>query len=461
MECLSGYALSDVRVYRESPWPARIGARAFVLGSDIHLSPGAEDALAHELWHVVQQKQGRVRANRILDFGEPRLGGVGLNDDEALEREADAKARLVRSLVRDGVPIPEREALWEVTIRRPVVQRAITITRGAITGQQVTVNAAGARTRLSAMYQMTAGNTHDLAQVTTDIDNANMTFADWPAFKSEVKRRSFGSAHAAAMVALRQADQPLRTNWINALPPSKRNSPYKVNSEIRKWEDRIGAAGMANQPTFIYWGAKIEYNLLETKLRQRDKPFFRWLTGATPAAVQMNCWEAVIYAGAQGAGALWTRDYVFWACQRRLLGGTVVPLFVDSIVNNAALHTVAAPNAVTAIPNGVLRGMVAVFSRGAHVALTTGNIVPIVSQSARAVFGNNGNEIVDLDGGSQGLRLTTLEETIADAPPYSGELHLGWMPDVPANVNVVINNQLVNPVAPLHQAAVPATHFYE
>jgi len=89
LEQLSGYDLSDVRVYADSPWPAHLGARAFVFGSNVHLSPGAEDALQHEAWHVVQQKQGRVRATGTASFDEHRLGVVGLNDEEALAREAE------------------------------------------------------------------------------------------------------------------------------------------------------------------------------------------------------------------------------------------------------------------------------------------------------------------------------------------------------------------------------------
>jgi hypothetical protein len=81
-ERLSGLAMDDVRVHRDSPEPARLGALAFAYGSDIHLGPGQERHLPHEAWHVVQQKQGRVAA-------AGRLGNVALNEDPALEAEAD------------------------------------------------------------------------------------------------------------------------------------------------------------------------------------------------------------------------------------------------------------------------------------------------------------------------------------------------------------------------------------
>jgi hypothetical protein len=82
VEQLSGLAMDDVRVHRNSPEPARLGALAYAQGSDIHLGPGQERYLPHEAWHVVQQKQGRVQATA-------QMKGVGVNDDKSLEAEAD------------------------------------------------------------------------------------------------------------------------------------------------------------------------------------------------------------------------------------------------------------------------------------------------------------------------------------------------------------------------------------
>jgi hypothetical protein len=82
VEALSGLAMDDVRVHRNSPEPARLGALAYARGSDIHLGPGQERHLAHEAWHVVQQKQGRVRLTA-------QMKSVAVNQDASLEREAD------------------------------------------------------------------------------------------------------------------------------------------------------------------------------------------------------------------------------------------------------------------------------------------------------------------------------------------------------------------------------------
>jgi len=83
VEALSGIAMDDVRVHRNSAEPAKLGALAYAQGSDIHLGPGQERHLPHEAWHVVQQKQGRVAATVQLERGP------GVNDDAGLEREAD------------------------------------------------------------------------------------------------------------------------------------------------------------------------------------------------------------------------------------------------------------------------------------------------------------------------------------------------------------------------------------
>lgn len=82
VESLSGMDMSAVRVHRNSDKPAQLNALAYAQGNDIHLGPGQETHLAHEAWHVVQQREGRVQATT-------QLQGVGINDDHALESEAD------------------------------------------------------------------------------------------------------------------------------------------------------------------------------------------------------------------------------------------------------------------------------------------------------------------------------------------------------------------------------------
>ena len=83
IESLSGMDMSSVRVHSNSDKPAQLNALAYAQGNDIHLAPGQEKHLPHEAWHVVQQRQGRVQPTT-------QMQGVGINDDHALESEADA-----------------------------------------------------------------------------------------------------------------------------------------------------------------------------------------------------------------------------------------------------------------------------------------------------------------------------------------------------------------------------------
>ncbi len=83
IESLSGYSMDDVKVHYNSDQPAQLNAHAFAQGTNIHLAPGQEKHLPHEAWHVVQQKQGRVRPTMQL------RGKIDVNDDAGLEREAD------------------------------------------------------------------------------------------------------------------------------------------------------------------------------------------------------------------------------------------------------------------------------------------------------------------------------------------------------------------------------------
>ena len=83
MENLSGMSLDDVKVHRNSDKPAQLQAHAYAQGTNIHLGPGQEKHLPHEAWHVVQQKQGRVKATMQMK------GKVNVNDDAGLEKEAD------------------------------------------------------------------------------------------------------------------------------------------------------------------------------------------------------------------------------------------------------------------------------------------------------------------------------------------------------------------------------------
>lgn len=92
MESAFGADFSGVRIHI-GPQAERIGALAFATGNDVYFAPGryqpesseGRRLLGHELAHVVQQRQGRVRAQGV--------GGIAVVQDRALEAEADRMAQ--------------------------------------------------------------------------------------------------------------------------------------------------------------------------------------------------------------------------------------------------------------------------------------------------------------------------------------------------------------------------------
>jgi hypothetical protein len=92
MEAALGADFSNVRVH-VGPQAERIGAIAFTVGSDLYFAPGryqpdtqqGQQLLGHELAHVVQQRQGRVR--------NPLGSALAVVQDRALEAEADRLGR--------------------------------------------------------------------------------------------------------------------------------------------------------------------------------------------------------------------------------------------------------------------------------------------------------------------------------------------------------------------------------
>ena len=90
VEHLSGTDMSNVKVHYNSSAPAQMQAHAYAQGNNIHVAPGQEKHLPHEAWHVAQQQQGRVKPTS-------ELGGVAVNDDPALEHEADTMGAKLQS----------------------------------------------------------------------------------------------------------------------------------------------------------------------------------------------------------------------------------------------------------------------------------------------------------------------------------------------------------------------------
>lgn len=94
---------SDVRIHPGSSDVAGLGADACTQGSDIYFASGrlephsraGQELLAHELAHVLQQRQNRVSATSLVE-GRP------VNESPALEREAEAMGARVAGLSGGG-----------------------------------------------------------------------------------------------------------------------------------------------------------------------------------------------------------------------------------------------------------------------------------------------------------------------------------------------------------------------
>lgn len=86
-------AQMGIDVKYNSSEPAKVGAHAFAQGNTIHLASGQEKHLPHEIGHVMQQREGKVKATTSVN-------GIKVNDDPKLEREANvigAKALQMKS----------------------------------------------------------------------------------------------------------------------------------------------------------------------------------------------------------------------------------------------------------------------------------------------------------------------------------------------------------------------------
>ena len=99
MEAGFGADFSDVSIHPNSSRAVSMGALAYTQGRDIHFAPGqydphsrkGQELIGHELTHVVQQREGRVRATTTAR-------GAPVSNDATLEAEADARAARVAQM---------------------------------------------------------------------------------------------------------------------------------------------------------------------------------------------------------------------------------------------------------------------------------------------------------------------------------------------------------------------------
>jgi len=91
-----GTYFSDVNIHKDSENAPSLSSLAYTQGNDVHFAPGqynpgsqkGQELLGHELAHVVQQREGRVKPD-----GQQNKADANVNTDEGLEKEADEQGK--------------------------------------------------------------------------------------------------------------------------------------------------------------------------------------------------------------------------------------------------------------------------------------------------------------------------------------------------------------------------------
>lgn len=116
VESLSGQSLDEVRVHYNSSKPAQLKAHAYAEGNQIHIASGQEKHVAHEAWHVIQQKENRVSSTR-------EINGHKINDDPSLEKEADVMGAKASSLNEKPKTQLKKSNSFSSLTKQGVIQR--------------------------------------------------------------------------------------------------------------------------------------------------------------------------------------------------------------------------------------------------------------------------------------------------------------------------------------------------
>ncbi|HHG84320.1 MAG TPA: DUF4157 domain-containing protein, partial [Bacteroidetes bacterium] len=124
MESSLGADFSGVKVHTNSSQAGKLGALAFAQGNDIHFAPGqfnpgsesGKNLIGHELAHVVQQREGRVKATG-------KEGGVAVNTNKSLEAEADSLGKKAAQMKPSATKPIGRSSVFE-SFKGPIQKAA-------------------------------------------------------------------------------------------------------------------------------------------------------------------------------------------------------------------------------------------------------------------------------------------------------------------------------------------------
>ncbi len=132
MENAFGADFSTVQLHPDSSEATAADSLAFTQGEQIHFAPGqfrpetqsGQQLLGHELAHVVQQRKGDVPVTR-------EHNGFAINDDPALEQEADVLGNKAAAgqVIQSKSPVLQRQATGRGPIQRQPIVRRIRLER--------------------------------------------------------------------------------------------------------------------------------------------------------------------------------------------------------------------------------------------------------------------------------------------------------------------------------------------
>lgn len=355
VEALSGISLDDVRVHYSSSKPTQLQALAYTQGTEIHVAPGQEKHLAHEAWHVVQQKQGRVQATR-------QLKGTSINDDPALEAEADMMGMRAATHAesRSGPPSPsERRADTQAAQPSGPIQRA---------GAVVQLRAS------QGLLDMKADRDRLYARVPNAFAERRAILADVPARANDLRRLDTAKAGAdeiwdAWQTAHDRAEQDQPVAYPNRILNTDRAAMTRhcqaylgveelINARIRRTKGEVAdkhyvKGNVPNLATALRQDDDEGLNALKTRLREvvtdyiqpgksiwfggigyaNGDPQFRQLTALKNTSVQphvsYNIHWTVYYADMGDLAALKTNDD---------LAGDIVPALIPNGGTKDGVH---------------------------------------------------------------------------------------------------------------------------
>jgi hypothetical protein len=219
IENISGYSMDDVKVHYNSSRPAQLNAYAYAQGTDIHIAAGQQKHLPHEAWHVVQQKQGRVQATTQLKSSVP------LNDDEALEKEADKMgAKAMQLKAASGTVTNDKAIPSGGVVQRNIFNKFIgntvsdiaTLVGGSLLGigGPTALNAPSYGPRTGRGF----GTYMDVRLNTPDPGTATGSGDDNPTWVALSNRRLGSRSYYVQAHLLSEKLGGSGTNWLNLVP---------------------------------------------------------------------------------------------------------------------------------------------------------------------------------------------------------------------------------------------------